>query len=158
MNTAIVVKNEDTAAVMMELKPPDLVFYGVADIGKDLEIGPGYEIIQAVAGGSSIARSAVMPILAVGYPDEVPGLGPPFPASRVFGWREKDIVAVLVLARLLPGAELEDKLLLLVVSFRPAEWLLLDRGADTKDQCLSLGQPVDIDHVSDSGVPWVALE
>ena len=40
---------------MMELEPPDLVLYGVADIGKDLKIGPGYEVIQAVAGGSSIA-------------------------------------------------------------------------------------------------------
>ena len=55
MNAAIVVKNEDTATVMMELEPPDLVFYSVADIGKDLEIRPGYEVIQAVAGGSSIA-------------------------------------------------------------------------------------------------------
>ena len=74
MNTAIVVKNEDTATVMMELEPPDLVLYGVADIGKDLEIGTGYEVVQAVAGCSSIARSAVMAILAVKYPDKVPGL------------------------------------------------------------------------------------
>jgi len=99
VNTAIVVKNEDTATVMMELEPPDLVFYGVADIGKDLEIGPGDEVIQAVAGGSSIARSAVMAILAVKYPDKVPGLWPPFPASWVFGRREDDVVAFLVLAK-----------------------------------------------------------
>ena len=44
-----------------------------------------------------------MAILAVKYPDKVPGLWPPFPAGRVFGRREDDVVAVLVLARLLPG-------------------------------------------------------
>ena len=67
---------------MMELEPPDLILYGVADIGKNLEIGPGDEIIQAVARRSSVARSAVMAVLAVKYPDKVPGLWPPFPAGR----------------------------------------------------------------------------
>ena len=72
-------------------------------------------IVQAIAGGLGTAIGTVMPFQAVKYPDRVSSVWPPLKTIGMLGQREVHIVVVFVRARLLPGAELENILLLLIV-------------------------------------------
>ena len=111
----------------------------------------GVARLAATAGG-------VVSFQAVEDPQGVSSLWPPLVAFRVLRVGELDIVAVLVRLGLFPGAELEDILLMMCISLGPADGLLLDGGAEAQDESLPFSQPVDIDHVPDSGGPRLALE
>ena len=111
----------------------------------------GVACLAATAGG-------VVSFQAVEDPQGVSSLWPPLGAFRVLWVGELDIVAVLVRLGLFPGAELEHVLLVVGVCLRPADGFLLDGGAGPQDEGFPLSQPVDIDHIPYSGVPWLTLK
>ena len=82
-------------------------------------------IIEAVACLSAAARG-IVPLQAVEYPEGVSGFGPPLVAFWVLGVGEFDIIVIIVLLGLFPGAELEYILLVVSIGLRPADGFLLD--------------------------------
>jgi hypothetical protein len=111
----------------------------------------GVACLAATAGG-------IVPFQAIEDPQGVSGFGPPFVALGVLGVGKLYIILIVICLRLFPGAELEDILLMMCISLGPADGLLLNGGAEAQDESLPFSQPVDIDHVPDSGGPRLALE